>query len=599
MDVLHLPPSRWVAPVGMVVTMMCLSGCLGDPQLKDCSHFPGHPACGPEQADANGVDASADAEIQMPGDAEPPLVDATVAECTPGMAESCTLELDACDGAQRICEENGRWSRCQPIMQPVPESCNQIDDDCDGNVDELLTQPCGSDVGLCAPGVETCSDGQWVGCDADWLPGEALETCNEVDDDCDGNLDENIPFLKRDVIQVTGGQFDHSPSIAAVGDTFGIVYAQQVVRDVQGVFMERRDLNGDLLGEAMRLDSNDGGLITVEVTATTIAPWAGQGEGGFLVAWGERRQAEMGARLQIAYIGPDGQRIGRALSIVRPGGSINVSRITRISSAGTGGDGVGLTFDTGHSARLYYIYLPGIGTNQVLTEEVSTDAWGGSITSLGAQRFLVAYGTYRSRVCRPSPCNADTSPAGLYFVEYDGTQPLRTQRVYYGDPDDMPHVQVTPTGLITLWEAFLLGDYLIEFGHFDPVSWAETHNAPTRLDRGHGTARNPTSALAVDANGLPTRLAVFWTDERTGDERVYYRPLHFAAGSWRTTALDRSFFPNRMNVVSPQAAAIGGTFAVVATDNAEGDSDPPSDTGIIFAIGELDCPKLEEGGRPN
>ena len=54
-----------------------------------------------------------------------------------------------------------------------------------------------------------------------------------------------------------------------------------------------------------------------------------------------------------------------------------------------------------------------------------------------------------------------------------------------------------------------------------------------------------------------------------------------------------------MNVVAPQAAAVGGTFAVVATDNAEGESDPPSDTGIIFAIGELDCPKLEEGGRPN
>lgn len=76
------------------------------------------------------------------------------------------------------------------VCVPSPEICDGIDNDCDDLVDEDLTRQCGlSDTGICAFGTETCSAGNWVGCDAVY---PANETCNLLDDDCDGLTDEDL-----------------------------------------------------------------------------------------------------------------------------------------------------------------------------------------------------------------------------------------------------------------------------------------------------------------------------------------------------------------------------------------------------------------------
>jgi len=101
-----------------------------------------------------------------------------------------------CDGLDNDCDgfvDDGLVCSCGTV-----EFCNGIDDDCDGIQDDMegITQPCGTDIGVCAPGVETCnwntnpdSDPQWVGCTADPEPGELDEVCNHCDDDCDGTVD--------------------------------------------------------------------------------------------------------------------------------------------------------------------------------------------------------------------------------------------------------------------------------------------------------------------------------------------------------------------------------------------------------------------------
>ena len=65
------------------------------------------------------------------------------------------------------------------------EKCNKIDDDCDGNIDDV-TQPCSSACG--DAGVEECIDGKWQNCNAEGLE----EICNGKDDDCNGVVDDNI-----------------------------------------------------------------------------------------------------------------------------------------------------------------------------------------------------------------------------------------------------------------------------------------------------------------------------------------------------------------------------------------------------------------------
>jgi hypothetical protein len=85
-----------------------------------------------------------------------------------------------CDGGQLFCG----------AKEPSEEICNDVDDDCDGDTDEgLLSVACEktNEFGTCS-GTKECSDGQLF-CGA-MEPSE--ETCNGIDDDCDGGTDEDL-----------------------------------------------------------------------------------------------------------------------------------------------------------------------------------------------------------------------------------------------------------------------------------------------------------------------------------------------------------------------------------------------------------------------
>ena len=73
------------------------------------------------------------------------------------------------------------------------ELCNNVDDDCDGVVDEELSRACST---ACGAGTERCARGAWSGCTAR-LP--TTEVCsNMMDDDCDGMTDEGCTTASCD-----------------------------------------------------------------------------------------------------------------------------------------------------------------------------------------------------------------------------------------------------------------------------------------------------------------------------------------------------------------------------------------------------------------
>ena len=70
------------------------------------------------------------------------------------------------------------------------ESCNGADDNCNGEVDEnVASRPCGQGQGNCQTGIETCENGAWSGlCSGEVPPSDEL--CDGKDNDCDGAVDE-------------------------------------------------------------------------------------------------------------------------------------------------------------------------------------------------------------------------------------------------------------------------------------------------------------------------------------------------------------------------------------------------------------------------
>ena len=105
------------------------------------------------------------------GNPNPPVI-----ACNPG--PNFVLNSDDCD------DQN-------PAVNPnASESCNGLDDNCDGQIDEGLTTDADGDgytvVGSCGGSADDCDDS-----DADIHPG-ATEACDGIDNNCNGSIDEGV-----------------------------------------------------------------------------------------------------------------------------------------------------------------------------------------------------------------------------------------------------------------------------------------------------------------------------------------------------------------------------------------------------------------------
>ena len=153
-------------------------------------------AQGPVLEVCNGVDDDCDGVVDNAPTDAPNLV----CSLTPPHDKS------PCTAGQPVCQQ-GAWTCVGGGIQPQPEVCNGVDDDCDGQVDEPGAPPegidgtaspvppldgvigaiCGVSEGACTQGTWACVKGK-LACQGGTPAG--AETCDCKDNDCNGKVDD-------------------------------------------------------------------------------------------------------------------------------------------------------------------------------------------------------------------------------------------------------------------------------------------------------------------------------------------------------------------------------------------------------------------------
>jgi len=160
----------------------CSANCLSD---ETCGNFVTDHPVGETCDDGNTEDGDGCSAVCQLG-----CVQDNLRVCDRTNANGSCTGFEACN--------LGLWGSCS-APEPSTEVCDNIDNDCDGVTDEGfsgLGDSCSAGVGACQqPGVLVCDPGNPAGppiCSATpGVPGS--ESCNGIDDDCDGVVDNGVP----------------------------------------------------------------------------------------------------------------------------------------------------------------------------------------------------------------------------------------------------------------------------------------------------------------------------------------------------------------------------------------------------------------------
>lgn len=166
------------------------------------------------------------------------------APCKPGKVVDCysgqddTKGVGPCKGGTRTCSEEGIWGGCVGEVVPVAEACtDNLDNNCNGAVDE--------DVDADGDGITTCA-GDCCDSTECTLPALVNEGAfdapgNNLDDDCDGQVDNTLLLCDQGLASNSSQGLDYAKALELCQQTtagarkWGVVNATLTLANGAGV----------------------------------------------------------------------------------------------------------------------------------------------------------------------------------------------------------------------------------------------------------------------------------------------------------------------------------------------------------------------------
>lgn len=178
-------------PLSLAALLLCATAAAA------CSFQPN----GPNPGDDDPIDAAVEVDACIPA-AE--TCEGTDQDCDGMIDEGLTTgapcdgpDADQCLDDMTICNASGAVVCGDTSGDDDAELCNGMDDDCDGTMDEgfMVAAACdGMDGDQCNEGVFACApDGLAAICTDE--TSTIVEACNEMDDDCDGTIDNGFDTM--------------------------------------------------------------------------------------------------------------------------------------------------------------------------------------------------------------------------------------------------------------------------------------------------------------------------------------------------------------------------------------------------------------------
>ena len=115
-------------------------------------------------------------------------------ECLPKEEKVCGSAIGECKKGIMFCQKNGDWGECKLPYLPIPELCDNLDNDCDGKIDEDIIRGCFVDS---CSGFSKCSNGVFEVCVAECSETENIDislSSNEV-----SGIGKSINLSKDDI----------------------------------------------------------------------------------------------------------------------------------------------------------------------------------------------------------------------------------------------------------------------------------------------------------------------------------------------------------------------------------------------------------------